>query len=199
MPEPKFKALKGKNNPDTLDEQLKALDTDEALQKFKASRERLAADPYRPLYHFSPPENYMNDPNGPCQWRGNYHLFYQFKPEGAEMIIWGHTVSDDLVHWHDLPPALYPDKEKECYSGQTVVEEDRVIAIYHGKDSGNSIAIASDPLLLNWKKHPHNPVIPIVPVDENGAPLPRIRPVHLEGRRWLLRIVRYLQGRRDWS
>ena len=45
-----------------------------------------------------------------------------------------------------------------------------MIAIYHGTQSGNSIATASDPLLLNWRKHPGNPVIPIVPVDERGAP-----------------------------
>lgn len=112
----------------------------------------------------------MNDPNGLCQWKGRYHLFYQFRPEGAERVHWGHTVSDDAVHWHDLPPALYPDKERDCYSGQTLVEPERVIAIYHGTESGNSIATASDPLLLNWRKHPNNPVIPIIPVNENGTP-----------------------------
>lgn len=170
MPVHKYEALRGKTFPDTLEEQLKALDRDEDLLKFKASRERLADDPYRPLYHLSPPENVMNDPNGPCYWQGNYHLFYQFKPDGVDRVMWGHFVSDDLVHWRDLPPAIYPDTEKDCYSGQTLVEEDRVVAIYHGTESGNAIATASDPLLLNWKKHLNNPVIPIVPIDENGAP-----------------------------
>jgi len=170
MSQPKFEELRGKTFPDTLDEQLKALETDQDVQRFKASRDRLADDPYRPLYHFSSPVGHMNDPNGLCQWRGRYHLFFQFRPPGRDRTHWGHTVSDDLVNWRDLPPALYPDKEKDCFSGQTVVEPDRVIAIYHGTQSGNSIATASDPLLLNWKKHPNNPVIPIVPVDENGAP-----------------------------
>ena len=170
MTDQKLPRLKGKTYPDTLQEQMKALETDAFLKKFRASRERLAADPYRPLYHFSPPENVMNDPNGLCQWQGRYHLFYQFRPEGQDRVHWGHTVSDDLVHWRDLPPALYPDVEKDCYSGQTLVETDRVVAMYHGTQSGNSIATASDPLLLNWKKHPGNPVIPIVPVDENGSP-----------------------------
>ena len=170
MPEPRFTEPGGKTYPVTFEEQLEALETDADLQKFKEERVRLAADPYRPLYHFSPPENIMNDPNGLCQWQGRYHLFYQFIPEGQDRVHWGHTVSDDLVHWRDLPPALYPDKEKDCYSGQTLVEPDRVVAIYHGTQSGNSIATASDPLLLNWKKHPSNPVIPIVPIDENGTP-----------------------------
>ena len=130
------------------------------MRRFRESRERLAeADPYRPLYHFSSPENYMNDPNGLCQWRGRYHMFYQFRPTGVDRVHWGHTVSDDLIHWHDLPMALYPDVERDCFSGQTLVEQDRVIAIYHGTQSGNAIATASDPLLLNWQKHPNNPVI----------------------------------------
>ena len=171
---PKPEKPRGKTYPGTLDEQLRALETDELLQEFRDSRERLAADPYRPLYHFSPPKDAMNDANGLCQWQGRYHLFYQFfgtsKPVGQNRVYWGHTVSDDLVRWRDLPLALYPDVEKDCYSGETLVEPDRVIAIYHGTESGNSIATASDPLLLNWKKHPNNPVIPIVPIDEDGSP-----------------------------
>ncbi len=170
MTDPKSENLQGRMYPDTLQEQYTALQQDADLQKFKESRERLACDPYRPLYHFSGPENVMNDPNGLCQWQGRHHVFYQFLPQGQDRFHWGHTVSDDLVRWRDLPPAIYPDKKGHCFSGQTLVEPDRVIAIYHGTGSGNNIATASDPLLLNWKKHPGNPVIPIVPVDENGFP-----------------------------
>ena len=147
--------------PFTLDEQLRALDTDQWVLRFAESRRRLAAvDPHRPLYHFSSPESYMNDPNGLCQWGGRYHMFYQFRPTGVDRVHWGHTVSDDLIHWRDMPLALYPDIERDCFSGQTLVEPDRVIAIYHGTQSGNAIATASDPLLMNWQKHPNNPVIP---------------------------------------
>jgi sucrose-6-phosphate hydrolase SacC (GH32 family) len=39
-------------------------------------------DPYRPEYHFLPPANWMNDPNGVIQWEGQYHLFYQYNPNG---------------------------------------------------------------------------------------------------------------------
>jgi len=155
-----FEPLSGKTYPEALDEQLRALEADEQLRGFREAREQLADDPYRPIYHFSVPENNLNDPNGLCQWRGRYHLFYQFVPKGERRVHWGHAVSDDLVHWEDLPIALYPTTERDCFSGQTVVEQDRVIAIYHGTQSGNSIATASDPLLLNWKKHPNNPVIP---------------------------------------
>ena len=166
------------------------------LQRFKKSRQRLAVDPYRPMYHFSPPENSMNDPNGLCHWQGRYHLFYQFRPKGQDRVHWGHTVSDDLVHWRDLPPALYPDKEKDCYSGQTLVETDRVVAIYHGTQSGNSIATATDPLLLNWNRHPEQSCDPNRPRRRERRPLPRLRPLRLEGRGRLLCPVGHLQGRR---
>ena len=75
------------------------------------------SDQFRPLYHFSSPENYMNDPNGLCQWQGRYHMFYQFRPTGVDRVHWGHTVSDDLIHWRDLPPAIYPTTERDCFSG----------------------------------------------------------------------------------
>ncbi len=161
-----FEPLGGPTYPDTLEEQLAALEDDEQLERFRAERERLAADEDRPLYHFSPPENHLNDPNGLCRWNGRYHMFYQFWPGESDRVHWGHAVSDDMVHWEDLPVAIYPTTEKDCFSGQTVVEDDRVIAIYHGTRSGNAIATASDPLLLNWEKHPDNPVIPMTPDGE---------------------------------
>ena len=107
--------------PLTLEAQLQALATDGEVLGYTAARERLADDPARPLYHFSPPGKYMNDPNGLCQWQGRYHLFYQYMPVRQEPIgsprqhrgiSWGHTVSDDLVNWRDLPIALRPVEER---------------------------------------------------------------------------------------
>ncbi len=37
-------------------------------------RGELAADPYRPHYHFVSPEGNLNDPNGLCFWQGKWHL-----------------------------------------------------------------------------------------------------------------------------
>ncbi len=156
--------------PDTLEAQLKALERDEEVSGYTAAREALADDPARPLYHFSPPGEWMNDPNGICQWGGRYHLFYQYNPLRLEPIgsprqhrgiSWGHTVSDDLVNWRDLPIALRPvGNELGCYSGQTLVDGDRVIATYHAPFAGNVITVSSDPLLLNWEHPPYNPAIP---------------------------------------
>ena len=159
---------------DDISEQYEQLKLDPWTERLKKSREELAYDPARPLYHFSSTENVMNDANGLSHWQGKYHLFYQFVPSELPLaerelvrqqkhmdrhVLWGHTVSDDLIHWRDLPPALYPTTEVDCFSGQSLVEDDRVIAIYHGTHSGNALATSSDPLLLNWEKHPDNPVI----------------------------------------
>src|SRR5436305_15033038 len=64
-------------------------------------REGPAHDPHRPGYHFLPPANWMNDPNGLIHWKGEYHMFYQYNPNGPfwGTIHWGHAASADLVHW----------------------------------------------------------------------------------------------------
>ncbi|GJX41941.1 retrotransposon protein, putative, ty1-copia subclass [Tanacetum coccineum] len=43
-------------------------------------------------------------------FKGVYHLFYQYNPYGPLWgnIIWGHSVSHDLVNWFILKPALIP-------------------------------------------------------------------------------------------
>src|SRR3981081_1050957 len=90
---------------------------------FAELRIALAGDRPRPLYHFLAPGNWMNDPNGPIFWKGKYHLFYQYNPNGPfwGSIHWGHAASSDLVHWEDLPIALAPSKngpdQDGCWSG----------------------------------------------------------------------------------
>jgi beta-fructofuranosidase len=152
--------------PSKLIEQAEALKTNPIMQRFALSRERLSEDPYRPIYHFVSPESGMNDPNGLCFWRGFWHLFYQGYPiEDTKRVYWGHSYSEDLIHWKDLPYAIYPDIEGSCFSGSTYVEDNRVLAMYHGTDSGNFVATSQDDLLLNWEKLTGGPVIPILNPD----------------------------------
>ncbi len=147
----------------TLAEQEAQLKTNPLLRRFRESRASMADDPYRPLYHYVNPEHRLNDPNGLCFWQGRWHLFYQGYPPEDPRQHWGHAVSDDLIHWRDLPYAIYPHPERCCFSGATLVEKDRVIAMYHGTEVGNMVALSSDPLLLNWDKVTGQAVIPINP------------------------------------
>lgn len=154
----------------TLEAQLEQLETNPLLLRFKASRAKMAGDPHRPIYHYVNPEGRLNDPNGLCFWQGRWHLFYQAYPPEDTRQHWGHAVSDDLVHWKDLPLAIYPNPEYACFSGATYVEEDRVIAMYHGTTVGNMCAVSNDPLLLNWEKVTGKAVIPMAGIDELKPP-----------------------------
>jgi beta-fructofuranosidase len=163
-PVPKF------NFANTLNEQQQQLKSNPLLVRFAEARKRQARDRYRPLYHFVSPESTLNDPNGLSFWKGNWHLFYQGYPPEDKRQHWGHATSKDLIHWKDLPYAIYPGPERAVFSGSALVEEDRVIAMYHGTEVGNMVAVSSDPLLLNWEKVTGNAVIPIR--SATGFPLP---------------------------
>ena len=154
----------------TLEEQEAELKKNPLLKRFNESRKKMAGDPHRPIYHYVNPEGRLNDPNGLCFWQGRWHLFYQAYPPEYTRQHWGHTVSEDLIHWRDLPLAIYPGPERACYSGSALVDENRVIAFYHGTEVGSMAAVSSDPLLLNWEKVTGQAVIPIA--DPTGFPLP---------------------------
>ncbi len=85
---------------------------------------RAGNEKYRPQFHFSPETKWMNDPNGMVYYKGTYHLFYQFYPDSTVWgpMHWGHAVSKDLVHWKNLPIALYPDSLGYIFSGSAVVD-----------------------------------------------------------------------------
>lgn len=155
---------------ETLAEQEAQLRVNPLMQRLIAARQGYSNDPHRPIYHYVNPENTLNDPNGLCLWQGRWHLFYQAYPPEDPRQHWGHAVSDDLIHWRDLPYAIYPNPEECCFSGATLVEAGRVIAIYHGTKVGNMVALSHDPLLLNWEKLTGQAVIPST--NSDGSPLP---------------------------
>ena len=80
---------------------------------------------HRPQFHFSPPQMWMNDPNGMVYHKGEYHLFYQHYPDSNVWgpMHWGHAISKDLIHWEHQPIALYPDSLGMIFSGGAVVDE----------------------------------------------------------------------------
>lgn len=97
---------------------------------------------HRPQIHFSPVEKWMNDPNGMVYYDGEFHLFYQYYPEGVVWgpMHWGHAVSRDLISWQHLPIALYPDKHGYIFSGSAVIDWDNTSG-FGTKDKPAMVAI----------------------------------------------------------
>ncbi|THG19704.1 hypothetical protein TEA_004349 [Camellia sinensis var. sinensis] len=106
-------------------------------------------------------------------YKGIYHIFYQYNPDGADWgnIVWAHSTSLDLVNWTPHPPAISPSQHggdiNGCWSGSTTILLDGKPVILHtGVDSQNRqvqvLAMPkniSDPLLIEWVKSPLNPLM----------------------------------------
>ncbi|MBV8570543.1 MAG: glycoside hydrolase family 32 protein [Acidobacteriaceae bacterium] len=136
--------------------------------------------PYRPQFHFSPRENWTNDPNGLVFFSGEYHLFFQYNPFGDEWghMSWGHAVSRDLLHWDQRPVAIPEQDGIMIFTGSTVVDarnssgfctkpEGCMVAVYtgHTPPEGSRPALQTQNLAFSndrgrtWTKYPGNPVL----------------------------------------
>ena len=132
-------------------------------------------DPWLPRYHFVPrPFGWMNDPDG-VFWdpvHRKAHMFYQYETPR----LWGHCISDDWVHWKQLPVALNTDTWYDrggVFTGSATVLDDvsRTPVLSYSVSTNNLQALAfpknrSDPELREWIKPAYNPII----TSERGAP-----------------------------
>lgn len=140
---------------------------------------------YRPQLHFSPPCNWINDPNGMVYLDGRYHLFYQYHPHSNVWgpMHWGHAFSEDLVHWEHCSVALAPDELGFIWSGSAVHDyhntsglgqdgQGPLVCIYtyhhdelerHGNNDHEYQGLAfSNDGGFSWHKYSGNPVLPNV-------------------------------------
>ncbi|MFD5018772.1 GH32 C-terminal domain-containing protein [Paenibacillus sp. NPDC058367] len=137
-------------------------------------------DQHRPQYHAMPPQNWMNEAHAPIYYNGQYHLFYQHNPQGPywHQIHWGHWVSDDMVHWENVRPALAPEAgtldPDGAWSGSAAYDRNGNPVLFYtaGNDSLSpnqrtglaTPADLSDPNLKEWKKYPE----PVTEQNGNG-------------------------------
>jgi fructan beta-fructosidase len=124
----------------------------------------------RPQLRFSQLQGWNNDPNGMVYHDGEYHLFWQSNPFGPKWgnMYWGHAVSKDLIHWEELPYALYPRvmAKSHCFSGSAHVDthntggwgKDAMIAAFTDTGAGECLAVSTDKG-RTWKYIERNPVI----------------------------------------
>lgn len=152
-----------------------------AMTSVAAAVDKAAADPTRPIYHFCPPANWMNDPNGTIYHNGIYHLFYQHNPYGDTWghMHWGHARSTDLVYWKHLPIALWPsleEGEEHVFSGCARVNgAGEPLLFYTSVKTGENEnrppnqqwAAIGNADWVTWQKHPANPILAL---ETHGGP-----------------------------
>ena len=149
----------------------------EVLQKARAYEETYSAlikPEERPVFHLTPRVGWMNDPNGFCVYKGEYHLFYQYHPYNTQWgpMHWGHAVSRDFLRWTDLPVAIGPDTDYDyagCFSGSAIeLDDGRHLLMYTGVtrqqgQDGITRDLQTQCLAVgdgeNYEKIPVNPVL----------------------------------------
>jgi fructan beta-fructosidase len=158
-----------------------------ALQFFNTgivaqSNSAAVSEPHRPVIHFTPKANWINDPNGMVYHNGIYHLFFQYHPFSTVWgpMHWGHATSRDMVKWKEEPIAIYPDKLGTIFSGSAVLDKNNtsgfgkngqapLVAIFTHHDAdgekagrkdyqNQSLAYSNDNG-KTWTKYAGNPVV----------------------------------------
>jgi sucrose-6-phosphate hydrolase SacC (GH32 family) len=139
-----------------------------------AGAEEIYKEKNRPQLHFTTQIGWINDPNGLVFYEGEYHLFYQHNPYEREWenMHWGHAVSADLMHWRELPTALFPDEHGTMFSGTCVIDYENtsgfgknglvpMVAFYTADSPAKEVQCMAYSLDKGrtWTKYAGNPVI----------------------------------------
>jgi sucrose-6-phosphate hydrolase SacC (GH32 family) len=131
-------------------------------------------------YKLNPPsrhDGWLNDINGLVYYAGEYHAFAQ-----QWNRCWLHFVSRDLLHWTELRPAFWEDKQfGGVQSGSAVIDKTNTSGLATGKENAVMVAFwastmgtASGPGKghtnqcisysndrgRTWTKYDKNPVLP---------------------------------------
>lgn len=119
-------------------------------QQIKKLEKQAVWDKYRLKYHLMPPTGWLNDPNGLCQFKDIYHIYYQYTPDdclGGDKY-WGHYSTKDFITFKNEPVSLFPDCSLDkggAYSGSAFIKDNKMYIYYTGnvKHPGNHDYILS--------------------------------------------------------
>ena len=135
---------------------------------------------YRPQFHYTPRQNWMNDPNGLVYRDETYHLFHQYNPEGNTWghMSWNQATSTDLVHWNHQGVAIPEEGNEMIFSGSAVVDSANTSGFGDGENASPLVAIYTSHYTLSndsvdeaqslaystdggetWTKYDGNPVL----------------------------------------
>lgn len=119
------------------DESMNSLHRDLKKLVEKEEKNRNEEQKWRLNFHIMPPTGWLNDPNGLCFLKGEYHFFFQYSPFNSKggLKFWGHCKSKDMLCWQYEETALFPDQPYDChgvYSGSSYVENDMMYIYYTG-------------------------------------------------------------------
>ena len=161
----------------------------------------------RPQFHFSPEKNWLGAPGGLVYFDEQYHLFYQYNPNGNEAGFshWGHAVSKNLINWKQLPLALSPDEnstdKERCtiLSGSVIVDNENVLgkqtgskmtlaAFYTSNECGQRLAYSTDGG-QTWQKYENNPIISYDATDHASDPKVLW---HEDSKKWVMLLSRQI-------
>jgi fructan beta-fructosidase len=161
----------------------------------------LYQETHRPQFHFTSRRGWLNDPNGLVYFQGEWHLYYQHNPYGIPWgnMHWGHAVSRDLIHWRELPIALYPPRHGDwCFSGSAVVDEKNtsgfqtgaeppIVAAFTSTGRGEAIVYSND-RGRTFQEFSGNPVV------KHAGRDPRLL-WHEPTRRWVMAVYDEAEGK----
>jgi fructan beta-fructosidase len=181
-------------------EDSKALDA--ITTSHTSAGEGLYREKRRPQFHFTARRGWLNDPNGLVYAQGEWHLFFQHNPYGWNWgnMHWGHAVSKDLIHWRELPIALYPRRFGDwAFSGSAVVDRDNtsgfqvraeppLVLAYTSTGRGECIAYSND-RGRTWQEYDANPVV------RHSGRDPRLL-WHAASKQWVMAVYDEHEGKR---
>ncbi|TIA71258.1 hypothetical protein E3P77_02622 [Wallemia ichthyophaga] len=104
------------------------------------------SEPLRPQVHYTPSENFSNDPNGLIYANNLYHIYHQWNAKAnlPGYQNWGHATSEDLVHWTLHPAAITPDSEDGpfIFSGSAIIDFDNDSGIFNDTTASDNRLLA---------------------------------------------------------